>query len=163
MRFLILIITALIFAGCAQKIDKKILATSYLNKVEMPHTVYTYDSTLKAIEGHFFSYDNNKDIQLRHMIKYLPVEYSELIYDPFSSIAVQLYRISGDRNKGLEEVLEDLATENNNQRLFKDQDKYVIDTDIAEDLIRVIDEFEIKMDRNNNDEDGSGSVFIPAS
>jgi len=168
MKFLTVVILALIpflFFGCAQKvnvasINGKIMynKTGNIKTFLENKTINTYNKEKGRITTYYFR-DKNGDLVFFDTFIYVPLDYSDQLYDPFSQVTWTLNRLTNYRAKTIEEALDENVKENGSIRLFKNKKEYIINNNFARDLIMSIREFNEMIERQENDH--QNDVIIP--
>lgn len=164
MRFVLYFAMTLFLLGCAQKTSPFALNPSVLNTQGnlKERSIYTYEAKKSKITGYFFSRDSKTgQLQYTHMIVYIPIDYTGQLYDPFSNVTWALKRYTDGQASTLHEAFKKSALKNGNRPLFKtNKDAYIVDTQLAKNLLREIREFNRKIERQE-ERDDEELIIIP--
>jgi len=146
-----------ILSGCAYKI-----VPQNINRAVLPNgfdeaktflsqkTYSTYDEKKSKITLYFFK---NKEghLVVSDVVKYIPYDYNDQLYSPFSNITLTLNRLTNHKAKTIEEALRQEVLKNNSTLLFNNKNEFIIGNKFASDLIFAIDEYNDKIDREDYD------------
>jgi hypothetical protein len=158
MRYITIFLSLFLLYGCATKVDTNTLAIPQ-NLIQKEY--YTYDAHEGKISAYFFS---NKQgvLHVSSYITYIPFDIDDTLYSPFSSVKLTLDRYS--KADTIEEAMEESVQKNAQRKLFLNKSEYIVDRDFAFDLIREIQNYNKKQerdDRNKDDSGAGGMIIIP--
>ena len=153
----IIFLSMFILSGCAYKI-----APQNINRAILPHSfddaktflsqkIYsTYDENKSKITRYFFK---NKEGHLLayDVVQYIPDDYDDQLYSPFSNITFTLNRLTNHKAKTIEEALKQEVLKNHSTLLFSNKNEFIIGNKFASDLIFAIGEYNDKIEREDND------------
>lgn len=144
------------FVGCSYKIN-----TTNLNISQniVGHEYNTYNKKENMISTYFFKNKNNA-LYASSFVTYLPFDVDGQLYSPFSSLKITLDRYSNFQPTTIEKVLEDSVEKNGFTKLFKNKDEMIIDNNLAFELIREINAYEEKQQRDYKDDDRIAPIII---
>lgn len=153
----IFVLSMFILSGCAykiapQNINRAILPNGFDDaKTFLSHKIYsTYDEKKAKITRYFFK---NKEghLKVSYVVEYIPYDYNDQLYSPFSNITFTLNRLTNHKAKTIEEALKQEVIKNNSTLLFVNKNEFIIGNKFANDLIFAIDEYNDKIDREEDD------------
>lgn len=147
MRLSLLFLT-LLFLGCAPKaVDTHLLSPTF-SPLQTP-SISTYDKHNERIMFYEFSMQNGILMQ-KSWGKTLPfrVEFMNLWV---SGLGHDLRRLSDNHAESIHDTLMYYAHKQGMQRLYINQEEYIIDTTFAKEMVDVIEAYEEKMKRYESD------------
>lgn len=155
-KSLIALFILIFFVGCSYKVD-----TTNLNIAQniVGHEYNTYSKKEHRISSYFFK-DKNSALYVSSFVTYLPFDVDGQLYSPFSSLKITLDRYSNFQPTTIEKVLEDSVEKNGFTKLFKNKDEMIIDNNLAFELIREINAYEEKQQRDYKDDDRIAPIII---
>ena len=144
------------FVGCSYKVDT---ANLNISQNIAGQEYNTYNKKESMISTYFFKNKNNA-LHVSSFITYLPFDEDGQLYSPLSPLKLTLDRYSNFQPTTIEKVLEDNMQKNGFTKLFKNKDEMIIDNDLAFDLIREINAYKERQDRDDNTTGFSGGILI---
>lgn len=156
MKYFLLVFSLFLLYGCSIKVDTNTLA---IDKNTIQKEYYTYDAKEGKISAYFFS-NHEGSLHVNSYVTYIPFDTNGVLYSPFSPITRTLNKYAKAPN--MEEALLIDTQRNNQTKLFHDKEEYILSRDFAFELIQEIQTYNQKMDRDdrNDDDSGSGGVII---
>lgn len=155
-NFFIMLFILIFFVGCSYKVD---IANLNISQNLVGHEYNTYNKKEKMISTYFFK---NKDNTLHasSFVTYVPFDVDGQLYSPFSSLKFTLNKYSNAQPTTIEQILEDNMQKNGFTKLYKNKDEMIIDNDLAFDLIREIQAYEKRQEKDDKNENDSNSIII---
>ncbi|WP_024954865.1 hypothetical protein [Sulfurospirillum arcachonense] len=152
----LLFLISFLFFGCAQKIDpmrinKAILPTpSHDTTLFLTSKVYnTYDEKEGKISTYYFKIKEGQ-LAVSDEITYIPMDYTDQLYNPFSNVTLILNRLTDYKAKTIEEGLDIEVAKHNFTRLYNDKNEYIIGNHFASEIKFAIRRFEEKIQRQED-------------
>jgi len=144
------------FVGCSYKVDT---ANLNISQNVVGHEYNTYDKQENMINTYFFKNKNNV-LHVSSFVTYLPFDVDGQLYSAFSPLKLTLDRYSNFQPTTIEHILDENIQKNGFKKLFKNKDEMIIDNDLAFDLIREIEAYKEKQERDDRREDISDGIII---
>lgn len=156
-----LLMAFLFFSGCAVKIDPITINSAILPTIVNSKTYNTYDEQQGKITTYYFKFKDGQ-LQATDEITYIPIDYTDQLYDPFSQVTWTLNRLTNYKAKTIEEALDMSVAKHNFTLLFLNKSEYIIGNGLAEDIKSSIRRFEDMIQRQEDREDRVKlKIFVP--
>jgi c-di-AMP phosphodiesterase-like protein len=152
LSFTFLLTVLFLFSACSVKLDPITLNSAILQNISDTKTYSTYDQSEGKITQYFFKRKNG-ELEVRDAITYIPMDYTDQLYSPFSQVTWTLKRLTNNRAKTIEEALDLEVAKYNYTFVFLNKNEYLIGNDFARDIIYSIDRFEEMIQRQEDRRD----------
>lgn len=156
--FLMILLSLFVLGGCSYKINPQSINSDILPKQStdvkkflISKTYSTYSKEQEKITIYFFKIKDDA-LHVSDMIEYIPYDYTNQLYDIFSSVTFTLRNLTNNTAKTLEAALDNEAAKHNYTLLFTDKDEVIIGNDFAREILFAIREFNEKIQRQENRE-----------
>lgn len=145
----------LFFVGCTKQID---IAELSIPKKELAPIYYTYDLNEEQITAYIFK-QKEDSMYVSYFVKFIPYDHYGLLSSPLSIYKIRFDAIVNKTAATIKEALESNVKANGYKTLFKYKKEYILSTEFAKDIVRLIDEHDEVVDKME-DED-TKKVYIP--